>query len=176
MANVGVVCTARGKLNKNRLDLRKLLADALCAEGLSNAAVLARGSGMAATRMLPRLVYGNILLIGDAAGLTSALHGGGIDMACLSGALAVSAVTESRQGVNAYKKKLAQYLREKNALEKVTIRKMRILNFDQFDNLLDGVTARGKIRRLKTALLNPDMFYATLKWFGTKKSSPDWPV
>lgn len=176
IANVGVVCTVRGKMNKNRLDLKKLLADALCAEGLSNAVVLARGSGMAATRMLPRLVYGNILLIGDAAGLTSALHGGGIDMACLSGTLAIDAVTGGGQGINAYREKLIDYLRQKIALENVTIRKMRRLNFDQFDNLLGGVTASGKLRRLKTALLNPDMVYTTLKWFGTKKSSPDWPV
>ena len=46
-ANVGVVCTVRGALSKDRLDLKKLLADVLRTEGLADAAVLERGSGIA---------------------------------------------------------------------------------------------------------------------------------
>ena len=175
-ANVGVVCTVRGVLSKDRLDLKKLLADALHAEGLAEAAILERGSGVASTRMMPRLVYDNIVLIGDAAGLTSALHGGGIDMACLSGVLAVGTVMGGNSGVATYEEKLKQYVKGKNALEAVAIRKMRTLNFDQFDVLLRGVTSRGKLARFRTALNHLDMFYVTMKWFGTKKPIPDWPV
>ncbi|MEE9914142.1 MAG: NAD(P)/FAD-dependent oxidoreductase [Deltaproteobacteria bacterium] len=175
-ANVGVVCTARGPLSRDQLDLKKLLGDILGAEGLADAAVLARGGGIGAVRMLPGLVYDNILLTGDAAGLTSALHGGGIDMACLSGVLAVEAVSGGRGGVARYAGKLKQYMKEKNALESVAIRKMRTLSFEQYDRLLRGVTAPGRITRLKTALGHLDMLYATLKWFGTKKEVPDWPV
>jgi digeranylgeranylglycerophospholipid reductase len=175
-ANVGVVCTVRGALNKDRLDLKRLLADALRAEDLSDAVVLERGGGIGPTRMLPRLVYDNIILIGDAAGLTSALHGGGIDMACLSGVLAVTAVRAGQKGVNGYAAKLQDYLRERNALEAVTIRKMRQLSFEGFDRLLRGVTAKSKRTRLMTGLCHPDMFYTTLKWFGTKKETPVWPV
>jgi digeranylgeranylglycerophospholipid reductase len=175
-ANVGVVCTVRGTLGPGRPDLKKMLADVLSREGLSDAVVLEKGGGMAASRMLPCLVYDNIILVGDAAGLTSALHGGGIDMACLSGVLAVNAVVEGNQGVAAYQEKLSRYIQEKLALEKVTIRKMRTLSFDRFDDLLSGVTSRSKLARFRIALRHLDMFYVTLKWFGTKKTIPDWPV
>ncbi len=175
-ANVGVVCTVRGTLNRNSLHLKELLKDVLRTEGLAGAAVLEKGSGIATGSMLPRLVYDNILLVGDAAGLTSPLHGGGIDMACLSGVLAVEAISAGQSGVARYTEKLKHYMKEKQALEKVTIRKMRTLSFDQYDKLLQGVTAPGKFTRLRTALRHLDMFYATLKWFGTKKKIPDWPV
>ena len=175
-ANVGVVCTVRGALNKDRLDLKKLLTDALRNEGLTDAVVLERGGGIGATRMLPRLVYDNIIMIGDAAGLTSALHGGGIDMACLSGVLAVRAVNRGQSGVAGYERKLKDYLSERKALEEVTIRKMRRLSFERFDRLLGGITAKSRRTRLMTGLCHPDMLYTTLKWFGTKKEIPDWPV
>jgi len=175
-ANVGVVCTVKKKLGRGKLDLKKLLAEVLQKEGLTGARILARGSGIAAGRMLPRLVYDNTLLVGDAAGLTSPLHGGGIDMACLSGVLAVEAIAEGQSGVACYAEKLKDYLKEKEALEKVTMRKMKKLSFDQYDKLLRGVTAPGRIARLKTALRHPDMFYVTVKWFGTKKNVPGWPV
>jgi len=175
-ANVGIVCTVRGTLGRDRLDLRELLDDVLRKEGLAGAAVLERGSGIAAGRMFERLVYGNIMLVGDAAGLTSPLHGGGIDMACLSGVLAVEALCGGQNGLMQYAEKLKHYMKEKQALEKVTIRKMRRLSFDQYDALLRGVTAKSRLTRLKTALCHLDMFYTTLKWFGTKKEIPDWPV
>jgi hypothetical protein len=53
---------------------------------------------------------------------------------------------------------------------------MRTLNFDQFDRLLDGVTSESRSVRLWTALRNPVMFWTTIRWFGTKKKVPDWPV
>ncbi|MHB8138026.1 MAG: NAD(P)/FAD-dependent oxidoreductase [Smithellaceae bacterium] len=176
LANVGVVCTVRGTLKKDKLDLRKLLAHTISKEGLDGAQVLERGSGMAVAGMLPRLVYDNIILAGDAAGLTSPLHGGGIDMACLSGVLAVGAIAGGDRGGMAYEETLKRYIHEKRALEKVTIRKMRTLNFDQFDNLLRGVTSRSKYARFITALGHLEMFYVTIKWFGAKKQIPDWPV
>ena len=175
-ANVGVVCTVRGKVNSNRLDLRKMLENVLQKEKLTEAGILEKGSGIATGRMFERLVYGNIILVGDAAGLTSPLHGGGIDMACLSGVLAAEAIGDGQSSVTQYTEKLKHYMKEKEALEKVTIHKMRALSFEQYDNLLRGVTAPGRITRLKTALRHLDMLYATLKWFGTKKEIPDWPV
>ncbi len=175
-ANVGVVCTVRGTLNAQKLDLKKVLADVLRMEGLDGMTVLERGGGIATGRMMPHLAYNNVLLVGDAAGLTSALHGGGIDLACLSGVLAVSAIREGAKGVANYERTLKNYLRERTALEEVTIRKMRKLSFDQFDELLCGVTAKSKLTRLKTGLCHLDMLYTTLKWFGTKKEIPDWPV
>jgi len=175
-ANAGVICTVRGTRCKDQLDLKKMLADVLRAECLGDATVMEKGGGIALTRMLPHLIYDNIILVGDAAGLTSALHGAGIDMACLSGVLAVGAVSSGKQGVAAYEKKLQRYMFEKCALERVIIRNMRSMSFDQFDKLLSGVTSKSKLVRLKTALCHPDMFYATIKWLGKKKERPDWPV
>jgi digeranylgeranylglycerophospholipid reductase len=138
LANVGVVCTVQGTLKKDRLDLKNLLAQTISNEGLEGAQVLERGSGMAVAGMLQRLVYDNIILAGDAAGLTSPLHGGGIDMACLSGVLAAYAVVNGVRGVAEYREKLKRYTKEKLALEKVTVQKMKTLNFDEFDKLLGG--------------------------------------
>jgi digeranylgeranylglycerophospholipid reductase len=176
LANVGVVCSVQGTMKKDKLDLKKVLARMIRTEGLNHAQELERGSGMAVAGMLSRLVYGNILLAGDAAGLTSPLHGGGIDMACLSGVLAADAVVNGVSGVAEYHEKLRRYTKEKLALEKVTVQKMKTLNFDEFDKLLGGITSRRWYVRGRTALQHLDMFYATLKWFGTKKSMPDWPV
>lgn len=175
-ANVGAVFTLRGTLKKGDPDLRQMIQDVLRREGLTNAAIQERGGGIATSRMLPRLGYDNLLLVGDAAGLTSALHGGGIDLACLSGVLAVDAVSGGQGGVAGYERKLRAYLRQRNALEQVTIRKMRRLSFDQFDGLLAGVTAKSRLTRLKTGLKHFDMLWTTLRWFGTKKEMPDWPV
>ena len=145
-------------------------------EGLTDATVLERGGGIAASRMMPRLIYDNILLVGDAAGLTSALHGGGIDMACLSGTLAADAVIGGAKDIAAYEEKLRRYMQEKLALEKVTIHKMRTLDFDRFDDLLRGVTSGSAVRRAMTALAHLKMFCATVRWFGAEKNRPDWPV
>ena len=176
LANVGVVCTVQGTLKKDKLDLKKVLARMISTEGLNQAHELERGSGIAAAGILPRLVYGNILLAGDAAGLTSPLHGGGIDMACLSGVLAAGVIVEGSRGVAEYREKLKRYTKEKLALEKVTIQKMKTLNFDEFDTMLGGITSRSWYTRGRTALQHLDMFYATLKWFGTRRHRPDWPV
>lgn len=175
-ANVGVVCTVFKTLHKTNVDLKKRLTEFLHAEGPADATVVETGGGMATGRMPDRLVYDNILLAGDAAGLTSALSGGGIDLACLSGVLAVSAIREGKNGVDGYEKKLQDYIKERTALEKVAIRKMRHMNFNQLDALLGGVTSPNKFIRLKTGLRHPDMLYTTFKWFGAKKAIPDWPV
>ncbi|HOC59637.1 MAG TPA: NAD(P)/FAD-dependent oxidoreductase [Smithellaceae bacterium] len=175
-ANVGVVCTIREGRHANPPHLKPLLADFIQHEGLENAAILEKGGGMGASAMLSRLAYGNILLVGDAAGLTSSLHGGGIDMACLSGILAVDAIVQGDAGVLRYREKLARYLSEKASLEKVAIRKMRTLNFHDFDHLLRDITSPSIFVRFKTALRHLDMFYPTVMWFGKKKAKPDWPV
>lgn len=175
-ANVGVIVTSHGVLGRDSLDLKKMLADVLRAEGLADAPVLGKGGGVGSSRMLPRLVYGNIILIGDAAGLTSSLHGGGIDMACLSGVLAVDAVSRGHKGAARYRMKLSRYMQEKVELERVAVQKMRTLHFDDFDLLLRNITSPSLFVRFKTALRHLDMFYPTVKWFSVKKTKPDWPV
>ena len=62
-ANVGVVCTA-GYNGRLSLNLKELLREVFNREGLRHCAVAREGGGMIPTRILPRLVYDNILLVG----------------------------------------------------------------------------------------------------------------
>lgn len=170
-ANCGVICTQRGSRLVGHPDLKTLLADFLNSEGLAGAEILKTGGGIVPGRILPRLVHGRILLVGDAAGLTSPLHGGGIDLACLSGVLAVEAIAAA--GVERYRPRLMGYVRRKLAVEALAIRKMRTLGFDAFDDLLGGVASRSNLRRLATALRHPALALATLKWLLHKETAPD---
>ncbi|MGB4220379.1 MAG: NAD(P)/FAD-dependent oxidoreductase [Smithellaceae bacterium] len=175
-ANVGVVCTVNGSLPGGDPDLKNLLGDVLKRENLGDCVIAERGGGIAASQIIPRLVYDNIILAGDAAGLASPLHGGGIDLACLSGVLAVEALSGGPAKVGGYRQRLKDILRERKAVEDIVIRKMRSFSFEQFDRLLAGVTDRSLFTRIKTGLAHPDLLYATIRWFTTKKEIPPWPV
>jgi len=171
-ANCGVIYTMRGSRRGGDPDLKALLADFLKSEGLAGAEILKTGGGIAAGRILPRLVYDRILLAGDAAGLTSPLHGGGIDLACLSGVLAVDALADGAHGAERYRPRLMGYVRHKLAVEVLAIRKMRTLDFNAFDALLGGVASQSNLRRAATALRHPVLAFATLKWLFRRETAP----
>jgi len=175
-ANVGVVCSVSRPTDRRKLNLKERLAEVLIEEKLTAAEVLHMGGGTASARLLPKLVFDNILLVGDAAGLTSALHGGGIDLACLSGVLAIASIIDGSRGADIYAKRLKDILRNKLVLEKVTIEKMKTLDFDAFDELLAGLTSINHKIRAKTALRHPDLLVATLKWLHSKPRPLQWPV
>ncbi|MBN1663588.1 MAG: NAD(P)/FAD-dependent oxidoreductase [Deltaproteobacteria bacterium] len=169
LANAGVVCTVRKALGGKPPGLKKRLADMLDRENLRGCEILATGGGMSSARVLPRLVFDNLLLVGDAAGLTSPLHGGGIDTACLSGHLAASAIARGKRGVGGYEKRLHRHLRDKLALENITVQKMRTLDFNGFDELLAGVTSRSRAVRAGIALRHPDLLMAAYRLLRHKK-------
>lgn len=166
-ANVGVGC-AVGDGGGFNVDLKALLVKVLAMEGLAGRPVLKKGGGLIPARILPRLFYDNILLAGDAAGLTSSLHGGGIDLACLSGVLAVRAIAEGPQGPENYRDRLLGFLREKLAMEDLMVEKMRTLSFNEFDDLLHAAARKGAIIRTKMALRHPDLLWAAWKWLKTE--------
>ena len=89
LANVGIGWFGR-RPPKRRL--KEELDAYLEREGLASYKVVKKAGGP--IPILPRkpLVVGNTLLIGDAAGFGSPLHGGGIDTACISGILAAQAI------------------------------------------------------------------------------------
>lgn len=91
------------------------LHTALKEEGLEQTAVCFRSGGLSPGRMLPQLVYDRLLLAGDAAGVASPLHGGGMDRALLSGTLAAEAVAQGEPGV--YSLRLRQKLKNLVTLE-----------------------------------------------------------
>ena len=167
-ANVGVACTA-GDDGRMTVDLKGLLTEVLDREGLRGSPVAKKGGGLIPVRILPRLTYDNILLVGDAAGLASPLHGGGIDMACLSGTLAVNALVKGKEGPVLYRQQLLGCLREKLAMEDLMIQKMRTLSFGHLDDLLQAAAQRKASLRTRAALRHPDLLYAAWKWLKQKR-------
>lgn len=166
-ANVGVVY-AGGADREFSLDLKGLLHEVIERESLKEATVLSKGGGLIPGAVLAPLVYDNIMLVGDAAGLTSPLHGGGIDLACISAALAVEAIMKGEQGVAAYGDKLLALMKEKNALETMIIRKMRDLTFMEFDDLLHAAAVKKPWIRTKVGLRHPDLLIAAWRWLRKK--------
>jgi digeranylgeranylglycerophospholipid reductase len=162
-ANVGVGCFRPGN-GRFPVDLKGLLREVLRREGLAGAPVLRRGGGLIPGRVLPRLAYGNLLLVGDAAGLTSPLHGGGMDMACLSGALAVQALARGLSGTEGYRARLLDCIREKEAMEAVMIRKLRTLDFAGLDRLLKAAAVPDPLLRARAALEHGDLLLASWRW------------
>jgi len=166
-ANVGVVYAGRAD-RQFTLDIKSLLHEVLERESLGKATVLSKGGGLIPASILPVLVHENIILVGEAAGLTSPLHGGGIDLACVSGVLAVEAIKKGKQGVAAYRNNLLALMKDKIALEKLIIGKMRRLSFAGFDDLLQAAAVRKPWIRTKAALRHPDLLIAAWRWLRKK--------
>ncbi|MGI6484773.1 MAG: NAD(P)/FAD-dependent oxidoreductase [Tepidanaerobacteraceae bacterium] len=134
-ANIGV-----GNFNpSSRISLWGLLEYALRREGIDRESIdiIKTFGGICPTRMPDKLVYDNILLAGDAAGLTSPLHGGGIDMAAISGIYAARALKE---GVQTYDKNLRGLLKERLQFENLLAQVWAKKNFDEMDRLINKVS------------------------------------
>ncbi|NMB40428.1 MAG: NAD(P)/FAD-dependent oxidoreductase, partial [Firmicutes bacterium] len=85
MANVGIGLFRPPAGKKN---LKKEMVRILRQENLQGYTVLERKGGVIPLHRAAPFLRDNTLLVGDAAGLASLLHGGGLDMALLSGKLA----------------------------------------------------------------------------------------
>ena len=88
-ANVGVGWF--GKRSRG-LQIHQELKRIIEKEQLDHYQILRQTGGPIPLLRRKELVLGNTLLVGDAAGLASPLHGGGIDIACISGILAARAI------------------------------------------------------------------------------------
>lgn len=75
-------------------NLKVLLSDIIKSEGLNNCKVIEKKSSPIPTKRLKTYRRNNIILTGDALGLCSPLHGGGIDSAYLSGYYAAKSILE----------------------------------------------------------------------------------
>jgi len=89
IANVGIGWFGR---RPPKVRLKKELDAFLAREGLKSCKVIKTAGGPIPIEPRKNLVIDNTLLVGDAAGFSSPLHGGGIDTACISGILAARAV------------------------------------------------------------------------------------
>jgi len=111
----------------NRLD--KIIKD----EGLSGYSILKKIGGICPTAMPDALVYDNILLVGDAAGLTSPLHGGGIDMAVISAKEAVKSILSNWTN---YDRNLKAMIDKKLKFERLLVKIWRERNLYEMDKLI----------------------------------------
>jgi digeranylgeranylglycerophospholipid reductase len=95
IANVGV---GRFHLNKKNwaLHLDTELNEVLIKERLDGYRILKKVQSFTPSASVSRLVWENILLVGDAAALCSPLHGGVIDMACISGRLTAELIASNQ--------------------------------------------------------------------------------
>ncbi|MDI3481723.1 MAG: digeranylgeranylglycerophospholipid reductase [Tepidanaerobacteraceae bacterium] len=150
-ANVGI-----GDFNPDsRSNLRKMLDDVLKKEGIdtANYKIIKVIGGICPTRMLDRLAYDNIMLVGDAAGLTSPLHGGGIDMAVLSGMMCARTLPD---GPESYEKALRNLLYGRLNFEEMIARAWRKRTLEQVDKILATAGTLGLHKLLAhPRLMNP---------------------
>jgi digeranylgeranylglycerophospholipid reductase len=114
IANVGV-----GRFNHVKKDrgvrLKGELDRLLIQHGLRDYRILTQFSSFTPSISINRLVWGNVLLVGDAAALCSPLHGGGMDMACLSGRMAAELIASNQ--VDRYPERLWQVVKKKFTME-----------------------------------------------------------
>lgn len=102
-------------------------------ENLNGYKILDKIGGICPTAILDKLVYDNILLVGDAAGLTSPLHGGGIDMAIISAKEAVKSIISDWAN---YDKNLRAVFDKKLKFEGLLVNVWRERNLDEMDKLI----------------------------------------
>ena len=105
-ANVGLIV-----FNDTKDNLWDVLEEVIHIEELTDYKRSRKLGGICPVVIPEQLVYGNSLLTGDAAGLVSALHGGGIDNACVSGKIAIECIVNNE--VDQYTKKIHQTIGEK---------------------------------------------------------------
>ena len=105
-ANVGLIV-----FNDTKDNLWDVLEEIIEAENLSSYVRTRKLGGICPVVIPEQLVYENAILTGDAAGLVSALHGGGIDNACVSAKIAIECIVNDE--VDKYDEKIRALLGKK---------------------------------------------------------------
>jgi digeranylgeranylglycerophospholipid reductase len=109
--------------------------DRVLADERIKARVIRRHGGLVPVRLLDQLQYGNLLLVGDAAGAASPLHGGGIDLAVLTARIAVSWIAAQQQKDGNYTQMVRQMLRRKQDVERKVCDLWQRLDLHTLDQL-----------------------------------------
>ena len=114
IANVGVgMYHLSGKEKKPKLS--RELDRIIRKEGLDGYRIQKKISGFTPSISVSKLIWRNVLLVGDAAALCSPLHGGGVDTACISGRLAAEHIAS--QEVDLYPSRLWEVVGKKLIME-----------------------------------------------------------
>ena len=115
IANIGVGRFNHAKKNRG-VRLKRELDRLLNHLGLRDYRILNNFSSFTPSIGITRLVWGNVLLVGEAAALCSPLHGGGMDMACLSGRMAAELIASNQ--VDRYPQRLWHMVKKKFIMER----------------------------------------------------------
>lgn len=146
LANVGIGCFNYDPYAPGKINLWRELERIMRKEGIKDYEVLRSFGGSLPVRMLDRVVYGNIILVGDAGGLCSPLHGGGIDLACISGKMAIDAIHRGR--VEQYRQDLWEVVGSKIELEREIVRIWQSCSYSDLDAILKIATDRKFVPKL----------------------------
>lgn len=106
-------------------------------EGISSYKRIRKLGGLCPVVKLDRLVYNNILLSGDAAGLVSPVHGGGIDTACISGKIAIQSILSN--SVDNYENEINNILGQKQKGEEALRELWRTFHYDDLDYVIKTI-------------------------------------
>ncbi|MGB9793016.1 MAG: NAD(P)-binding protein [Thermacetogeniaceae bacterium] len=96
-----------------------------------NGRIVRRLGGIVPVKLRGQLQYGNILLVGDAAGCASPLHGGGIDTACLTGQLAARWIASESN--SDFSQEVAHLLMKKLEVEEHLCRVWEMSDVEELD-------------------------------------------
>lgn len=123
--------------NGKTVNLWKKLDEVIDRENLGQMRVLGKGGGFLPIARPQKLVHDNIILAGDAAGITSEFSGEGIDLALISGAVAAGAALSADAA--AYDKRIGQLLQEKLRFDKSVADFFKNGSFEDCDAMVDMV-------------------------------------
>lgn len=154
------------------LHLHEALQQFLRKEGLQDNTVLYKSGGLIPITRRKKLVYGKTLLVGDAAGLSSPLHGGGIDTACISGLLA--ARTIAQQQSKPYEQWVEKIIGMRLNLEQKISDVWEATDFQTFNELLAFSFGQAKPSRWRSVLLRFTQEAAILNYVQSGKLRADW--
>ncbi len=141
-ANVGIGWFRQGiKKSDPEISLWQELNRVLVRERIEGK-VVRRHGGIVPIRLREQLQHGNILLVGDAAGCASPLHGGGIDTAFLTGRLAARWIASRQNGLPGtdFSRHVWHILKPKLEVEQRLSELWLQLDFDTLDNLACFIT------------------------------------
>ena len=104
------------------------------------------------------------VLGGGPAGLTSPLHGEGIDLACVSAQLAADSILGGEEALQQYDAKLRELVEEKWRKEKLIVDFWQSLTFQRFDDLVRALCTEDKLLFARTTLKSPAMMQYAWQW------------
>lgn len=149
-ANVGL-----GLYRYDKRNLWSELDRLLQKEGLSACEIIRKTGGICPCRTPRRLQYGNVLLAGNAAGLASPFHGGGIDTAVLSGRIAVDSIAGGK--AQSYVKNLKTVLSKKRRGDKILCEFIVHMRYGSLEKVIRTLRA-GNVDLGDAGLFNGKLF------------------